>query len=506
MKRGPRSRLDISRMGLMGLLTARAAAMAAAQPPVTPRVGSPKTAAGSTRRPNKEARRQACWIQTLDRLRNLMGEMGVRPSEMKKDDGVSLWTMVVMGTPYCGVVPIHVLVNHEEIEISSMLPSGITHDKFAEISELCGLINGGFVKFGRLYVEAEMTDEGTHFVEYEVIIPYADCKRRDADRKMRTFFHAAVHTFDVFASAFTHVSMGTMSPREAFESAMRTFWEKTSSPDSREKEAHSKPRKMGDGAASPSHAGSDNLVDGYSTEGLNLVTRGVDLNSVVAAVTRFTRKDLGHRPAHCNILLSGPPGTGKTEFVKYLAAQARRPVITLKGSDVICKFVGETEKRIAEAFRKAEESDAILFLDEVDGLMRGRANAQTSWEVSQVVELLQQMDRFSGVFVAATNHEDCIDRASLRRFVFKLELGYLKPAGVVHFFRRVLGQKMLSTVERTRLEAIRNLTPGDFATVKTKLAFLMEHPSSLDYIKALEGESAAKALGTDTAKPIGFAS
>ena len=140
-----------------------------------------------------------------------------------------------------------------------------------------------------------------------------------------------------------------------------------------------------------------------------------------------------------NILLFGPPGTGKTEFVKYLGRELDRKVMVVKGSDLLSKWVGESEQNIAAAFRRAEAEHAILFFDEVDGLLQDRARARQSWQVTQVNELLQQMENFDGIMIAATNFSKNLDPATMRRFTFKLEFGYLDENGSCAFFERMFG-------------------------------------------------------------------
>ena len=83
----------------------------------------------------------------------------------------------------------------------------------------------------------------------------------------------------------------------------------------------------------------------------------------------------------------------QTEFVKYLGDVLKTKVNVKMGSDLLSMWVGGTEHNIARAFRQAEAEHAILFLDELDGLVQSRTNAHNSWEVTQVNELLHQTFR-----------------------------------------------------------------------------------------------------------------
>ena len=77
-------------------------------------------------------------------------------------------------------------------------------------------------------------------------------------------------------------------------------------------------------------------------------------------------------------------------------------------------------------FTEAEAEGALLFLDEADSFLRDRTLARAEWAVTQVNELLQSMERFDGIFIAATNLMDSIDAAAMRRFTWKLEFKALE--------------------------------------------------------------------------------
>ncbi len=231
----------------------------------------------------------------------------------------------------------------------------------------------------------------------------------------------------------------------------------------------------------------------YSLDGL-LIKGGIKLDRIVTAARNFLDERFStasmDRP-RMNILLFGPPGTGKTEFVKYLGRTLGRKVVPLKGSDLLSPFVGMTEQLIADAFRTAESDRSILFLDEIDSFLQSRSGASHSWEVTQVNELLQQMENFNGVMVAATNFAKNLDPATMRRFTFKLEFGYLDEDGSRRFFERFF-QTTLTPAEAEALSALKNLAPGDFRTVRQELFYLGESVGNMERIEALRDECAHK--------------
>ena len=229
----------------------------------------------------------------------------------------------------------------------------------------------------------------------------------------------------------------------------------------------------------------------YSLDGLN-IKGDLGLEQIVSAVRKYQNDPAGNSPdrPRINLLLSGPPGTGKNEFVKYLGSVLNTKVAVRMGSDLLSMYVGGTEHNIKAAFAQAEAEHAILFLDEIDGLVQSRDRANRSWEVTQVNELLYQMENFNGIMIGATNFVQNLDPAIMRRFTFKLCFDYLDNYGKTVFFERMFATK-LTTAERRRLEAIENLTPGDFRTVRQSLYYLDE-VSNAARLSALEQESSVK--------------
>ncbi len=179
--------------------------------------------------------------------------------------------------------------------------------------------------------------------------------------------------------------------------------------------------------------------------------------------------------AGLNLLLHGLPGTGKTEFVKYLARQCGRDVLFRRGSDLLSKWLGETEQNIARAFREAERSNAILLVDEADTFFQPREQAQRSWEVSQTNEFLNQMENHSTLLFCCTNLIDKLDAASMRRFNFKLEFRAMAEDGravfFADYFKDLLGDLPPAGELDRALRRLTTLTPGDFRAVRQRYSY-----------------------------------
>lgn len=199
-----------------------------------------------------------------------------------------------------------------------------------------------------------------------------------------------------------------------------------------------------------------------------------------------------------SLCLYGLPGTGKTQFAEHVALELGKPILIKRASDLFDKYLGESEKRIAEAFDEAEEDGAILLLDEADSFLRDRSRSTHGWEVTTVNELLQRMERFEEIFICTTNLFAQVDVAALRRFTFKLEFLPLTLEQRWAMFLNETGlrgkpipEKRQSSYEE-RLAFMLDLTPGDFATVKRQCLLLGEDLSPEAWLSQLELEVEAK--------------
>ncbi len=142
-----------------------------------------------------------------------------------------------------------------------------------------------------------------------------------------------------------------------------------------------------------------------------------------------------------SILLSGPPGTGKTMAASRLASALHMRLHTVQLSQVISKYVGETEKNLRRAFAEAAQASAVLFFDECDALFGKRAevrDAQDRHANAEVAFLLKELEAHEGVTILATNLSKNLDPAFLRRMRFVVHFPFPDAAMRQALFRRLL--------------------------------------------------------------------
>jgi AAA+ superfamily predicted ATPase len=119
------------------------------------------------------------------------------------------------------------------------------------------------------------------------------------------------------------------------------------------------------------------------------------------------------------VLFYGPPGTGKTLTATLLGNQFGKEVYRIDLSQVVSKYIGETEKNLEKVFSKAENKDWILFFDEADALFGKRTSVQSShdrYANQEIAYLLQRLEEFNGLLILASNFKANIDTAFMRRF------------------------------------------------------------------------------------------
>ena len=202
-----------------------------------------------------------------------------------------------------------------------------------------------------------------------------------------------------------------------------------------------------------------------------------------------------HARGHGTLCFYGAPGTGKTALAEYIAGQLGKPLMVKQASDLVSKYVGDTEQNMARMFADAERDEAVLLLDEADSFLMDRRGAQRNYEVTEVNEMLQGMERFQGVFICTTNLMDRVDQAALRRFSFKIQF---KPLTLEQRERMFVTEALQGDAERLtpelrqRLARMDQLCPGDYAAVRRQIDILGEELFPEEFIEQLEAEHRIK--------------
>jgi DNA polymerase III delta prime subunit len=126
----------------------------------------------------------------------------------------------------------------------------------------------------------------------------------------------------------------------------------------------------------------------------------------------------------CRALFYGPPGTGKSLTATLIGQETNRPVYRVDLSNIISKYIGETQKNLAKVFNRAEKNNWILFFDEGDALLGSRGNSGATNERGanqEIAYLLQRIENYDGIILLATNLKENIDEAFFRRFEVSIE-------------------------------------------------------------------------------------
>jgi len=215
------------------------------------------------------------------------------------------------------------------------------------------------------------------------------------------------------------------------------------------------------------------------------------LNTTVEA-SEFSLSSLGDNIKQSgrrdfNMLLHGPAGTGKTQFFAYLANLLGMDVMVKDAASLNDKYVGETEKRISEAFSEAEERGMFLVIDEADTFLRRREELGSNYEVSAVNTMLTCMERHTQPFGCTTNLFQNVDPAAKRRFLFKVAFDYLTAEQNELAFKHFFGVEA-----PTSLKSCPKLVPSDFVNVKKQAGFISGEVTSDRLIRLLSLEAKSR--------------
>jgi SpoVK/Ycf46/Vps4 family AAA+-type ATPase len=177
------------------------------------------------------------------------------------------------------------------------------------------------------------------------------------------------------------------------------------------------------------------------------------------------------------MLFAGPPGTGKTLSAEVLAGALGADLLVVDVSRVVSKWIGETEKNLAEVFDAAERAQAVLFFDEADALFGRRtevSDAHDRYANLETAYLLSRLERFEGLAVLATNLRQNIDPAFTRRLEFAVDYEEPSAAEREALWRCHLPERapLAGDVDLAQLARLYPVVGGVIRNAATAAAFL----------------------------------
>jgi hypothetical protein len=183
----------------------------------------------------------------------------------------------------------------------------------------------------------------------------------------------------------------------------------------------------------------------------------------------------GSRGLGISALFAGPSGTGKTMAAEVLANALHLDLYRIDLSQVVNKYIGETEKNLSRIFDAAEAGSAVLLFDEADALFGKRSEVKDSHDRYANIEvsyLLQRMEAYRGLAILTTNRKSALDPAFLRRIRFAVEFPFPESAQRAEIWRRVFpGATPTEDLKIDRLARL-NVAGGHIRNIAMGAAFL----------------------------------
>jgi len=175
------------------------------------------------------------------------------------------------------------------------------------------------------------------------------------------------------------------------------------------------------------------------------------------------------------VLFAGESGTGKTMAAEVIANELHLDLYRIDLSQVVSKYIGETEKNLRKLFDAAEEGGAILFFDEADSLFGKRSEVKDSHDRYANIEinyLLQRMEAFNGLAILATNMKSALDQAFMRRLRFIVDFPYPGQSDRKRIWQKAFpDETKVDALDYERLAKL-NLTGGSIHNIALNAAFV----------------------------------
>jgi hypothetical protein len=197
-------------------------------------------------------------------------------------------------------------------------------------------------------------------------------------------------------------------------------------------------------------------------------------------------------------LFSGVSGTGKTMAAEVLANELKLDLYRIDLSQVVSKYIGETEKNLRRVFDAAEEGGAILLFDEADALFGKRSEVKDSHDRYANVEvsyLLQRMESYRGLAILTTNMKEALDPAFLRRIRFVVQFPFPDAEGRAEIWRRVFPTQTPTEGLDAQQLARLNVAGGNIRNIALNAAFLAaaaNQPVRMSHLKRAANTEYAK--------------
>ena len=182
------------------------------------------------------------------------------------------------------------------------------------------------------------------------------------------------------------------------------------------------------------------------------------------------------------VLLYGISGGGKTAYAEEVSKKMNRSLKIVRPSEVLSKWVGETEQNISRIFKEAAKDHSIILVDEADSFLHNRGDSVNHFEDSKVNSFLIEIERYPGILFCSTNLPDILDKALDRRFNFKIGFKPLTKEGVGILCKSYFSSINIDENQVSEIYNSGDVTPGDFASLSGKLRFLAPEKRNAEYI------------------------